>query len=675
MQAAVADVMQKLMSCFAEIDKPTLYISHLSQKAQSLIKKEDISVTAVQYQHNKSVGIGPIVDIGVTFNKKRIPVGWELLEKSVSGKLLANVNKGNGKEVYLCFKRAEKGSKQRPITGLGVIFRNLSEEPSLGFRCIDKTVGGENANVNVNPAQGHVVYLCTHRGNGAPIQDISVVFPEKKETLPVGYHLVKHTPFGKQADLNSMTSGQAVYLCFRPDCQLVLDKFEPFCKSPDPDTRQAALCLSILAECFYTYDTRVVCFALEAFRKVPPTWAADLINLFVVTLCDASFCFHAYFTSELYVFYLKSQEAIFRKFLHCLTVPTLLRIFETCLLLRHEDKKLDALCKMIDFMLESSFRSVPCKCRNKQHKKWPPAVGPPCLACVQAQKNAEATTVQFCSSIVQELVNNVRISGRIEVDVSQFNRVRSRQFADVESESDRFHFSDFAQLLLSYDTMAASATITMPQAAVVNTDEEEVKEEASPPPPPPLQLVEAAIDEKFEEQDERDVVIEEIDDGASTLGFAPLRGSLISGELLLTKVAEEQQLALQPKLDHALFATAIMLCKYMSEIVPFKLEKSERVKRKSHALDLLTHMLEKGRYFFHSRTGSNYLLRRFVCSSLLIAGVTDVSFVFQNVLKQFLTLCLHYQGTNNAHQHILANIRQIFSKELIAILEPPNGNF
>jgi len=86
------------------------------------MKGEDISLTTMQYP-NSNPALGPIIDVGVTLNKKRVPAGWELLGKSISGKLNANVNKGNNKHVYLCYKRAEKGSKQRPITGLGVIFK------------------------------------------------------------------------------------------------------------------------------------------------------------------------------------------------------------------------------------------------------------------------------------------------------------------------------------------------------------------------------------------------------------------------------------------------------------------------------------------------------------------------------------------------------------------------
>lgn len=680
MQASVVEVMSKLLAGFKEIDKPTVYISHLTQKAQALVRGEDISLTAVQYQQNKSATKGPITDIGVTFNKKRIPQGWELIEKSMSGKLSANVNKGNGKEVFLCIKRQEKtssnsngaGSKQRPLTGLGIIFKNLSEEPSLGFRAIEKTVTGEQANLNVNNTQGHAVYLCTHRGQGAPIQDICVIFPDKKETLPVGYHVVKHTPFGKQADMNSQTNGQSVYLCFRPDCQPVLDRFEVFHKSSDSEVRLAALCLSVLIECFYSYDTRVVCFALEAFRRVPFSWAAEPINLFVTSLCDASICFNAYFTSELHTFFLKSQEQIFMNFLHSLHVPTVLRIFETCLLIRHEDKKLDAFSHMIDFLVESSFRSVPCKCRNKQHKKWSPAVGPLCSVCVNKQKDSEfLTSTSFCNNIVQNLINNVRISGRIEIDVSQFSRIRSRSFADVESENDRFHFTEWAQLLLNYESMTKAEKITMPQLASLMSLEEEEKEkdldivviQTQPPLTSSLSLTDnsnntsltsttstanTVTSEEKEEDDERDIVIEESPDGGtSTSGFAPLRASLMADAQEETKkavVTLEQKQALQPKIELALFSTTILLCKYMSESLPFKLEKSERVKRKAHALDLLTHLLEKGRYFFHSCLGSSsYLIRRFVCSSLLVAGVTDVSFVFQNVLKAFLVLCQHYQ--------------------------------
>lgn len=652
MQATVAEIMQKLQNGLKEVEKPNAFVLHLSKKADLLLSGADCGMNAVQYEDSKTAGLPPITDIGVTWNKNRIPQGWELLAKSVSNKLVANVNKGNNRQVYLCYHRAPKGSKQRPITGLGVVFKNISEEPALGFQAIDKTVTGDLASLN-GGAGNYSIYLCVHRGNGAPIQDISVIFPDKKEVLPPGFHAVKHTPFGNKANLNSGTEGDQVYLCFRPDCQPILDKFEALRKDQNADIRLAAQCVSVLVECFYSYNSQVVCCALEAFRKVPNTWPSEIMNTFVNCLCDASACFNAYFTSKLHTLYMKSQQQIFHNFLHSLTVPTILRIFETCFLIRHEDKKLDTSLEMLDYLLESSFRSIPCKCFHKVHKKWPPADGPPCWKCVKAQADEEApNNTAFCKRIVQGLVNNVRIAGRIELDAVKFGRLRSRPTSDPDNDNDRFDFAQWAQTLLDYDSMASSNFISMPQddggddpdGGVHDPDKEEH------PVLQPLAPETGPSEPEEEDHDEEVVEVPEETNGDTTPvrpkspQLSPRRNeSELEDDTKLAVVTNEQKVALQPKIEQTLFATTMLLCKFTTETTPFKLKKSERVKRKLHAVGLLLHLLEKGRYFFHSRLGSVYLIRRFVCSSLMVCGVTDVSLLFKDVLKAFVVLYQHYQ--------------------------------
>jgi len=110
---------------------------------------------------------------------------------------------------------AAHSSEAHAITALSVVFADQHEEPPYSFTRLEKSADAQVADINSGTG-GRSVFLCTHRGEGAPIADIAVIFREKKETLPSSYHEVKHTPFGSKADLNSGQDGQTIFLVFRP---------------------------------------------------------------------------------------------------------------------------------------------------------------------------------------------------------------------------------------------------------------------------------------------------------------------------------------------------------------------------------------------------------------------------------------------------------------------------
>jgi hypothetical protein len=90
---------------------------------------------------------------------------------------------------------------------------------------------------------------------------------------------------------------------------------------------------------------------------------------------------------------------------------------------------------------------------------------------------------------------------------------------------------------------------------------------------------------------------------------------------------------------------------------------SLRVKRKAHALGLLSHIVQHARLFFLSDRSTVHLLRFFVAPTLTTACVTDVPSVFRLVCQTFLvmwqnfkvtpspTLPLHPQHHPSPHHH------------------------
>jgi hypothetical protein len=101
----------------------------------------------------------------------------------------------------------------------------------------------------------------------------------------IGFHEVKHTPFGNKADLNisaqllandgiNTQENHSIFLCFRPNLFPVVSSYLPFiatlaATSPTPLTLYSftlyARTLALLTAMLYGYDQKMVLQALEAF--------------------------------------------------------------------------------------------------------------------------------------------------------------------------------------------------------------------------------------------------------------------------------------------------------------------------------------------------------------------------------------------------------------------------
>jgi len=406
----------------------------------------DLAASALSSVSLSAAAPLPIVDIKVQISKpqaKNIPSGFELLERSISGLYPADLNaRGNGKAVMLMYQRGGAAEEEanvaanqntasstrsstndattgtssspstngvttpslssqypHPITSLSVIFRDACEEPPFGFVCLDKTVGGQDANLNhhgSSSAPGRQVYLCVHRGEGAPIADLGVVFQEKREVLPAGFHAVTHTPFGNRADLNAALNAQpldaqqaagssaqqqqqsqAVYVCFRPHVTPVLQGYLSLLADPTGAADSAsrglllhAKVLALLTACLYSADQKMVLHALEGFMKIPPESIPPLLlNRFLQAVCDAAPCFQTYFTTQAHTALLKFLLHAFKTFCPVLSMDSLAKVLEVCFLTRHEDKQGEVSEKIVAALLDKIERAKPCKCllREQRH--------------------------------------------------------------------------------------------------------------------------------------------------------------------------------------------------------------------------------------------------------------------------------------------------------------------
>ncbi|XP_061573775.1 DENN domain-containing protein 4B-like [Cololabis saira] len=110
-----------------------------------------------------------------------------------------------------------------PVTDLVVIARGLGEDVPEGFTCIEKTLGGHQAELSAGLLNNPHLYLCYRRGRDKPpLLEIGVLY-EGREPLKPGWYVIETTPYSRSASLSSGGGPAAhrVFLTYRraPDSQ------------------------------------------------------------------------------------------------------------------------------------------------------------------------------------------------------------------------------------------------------------------------------------------------------------------------------------------------------------------------------------------------------------------------------------------------------------------------
>lgn len=135
-----------------------------------------------------------------------------------------------------------------PITDLAVIFPTCGDSVPDGFEVIDRSYGGQSADLNGGRFMSKICYICVERksNNRQPIIDIKLIkvnesdiveyrkyvpgvtpeSPTNKTTLSAGgrtilklalsgYIIIKETPSGLPANLNMGRFGPDIFMAFR----------------------------------------------------------------------------------------------------------------------------------------------------------------------------------------------------------------------------------------------------------------------------------------------------------------------------------------------------------------------------------------------------------------------------------------------------------------------------
>lgn len=157
----------------------------------------------------------PITDIALIRSpNEKVPRGYILMERTLSGLLPANFNQGNkAAPLYLCYKR-EPGAK--PITGLSVIFPGKGERAPEGFEVISETEGGSSGSLNFG-TNGPEVFLCIKKSNEEPpITALGLFNASEYAPFSERFQLLEFSPSGHKANLNKKLSGaDRLYIAYK----------------------------------------------------------------------------------------------------------------------------------------------------------------------------------------------------------------------------------------------------------------------------------------------------------------------------------------------------------------------------------------------------------------------------------------------------------------------------
>uniref|UniRef100_A0A6A7G2U5 Brefeldin A-inhibited guanine nucleotide-exchange protein n=1 Tax=Hirondellea gigas TaxID=1518452 RepID=A0A6A7G2U5_9CRUS len=474
----------------------------------------------------------PIVDIGVIFKDDKnedLPADYEILEKTCGGRN-ADVNKGSGgKYVYLCYRRS---FDSKPVTAASVIVTQMDEEAPHGFDIIAKTVGGNSANLNAG-SHGRSIHLTVHRGTGPRIRNIALVFTGR-ETLDRSYRKIERTPRGRSADLNSGSDGRVIHLAYELDFDEYIGRFAEFSHLDSVLTR----CVACICAGLFCYEYPVILQAMRSFSMLGPV-PTELVSAFGYAVCDSLILYISYFSGEVHINYLQFIKSFFKDRLDSLDSKVVMRLFETCMFLRHEDNRVKASREMVDGLVAKIPACIRCRCQGAEYE-----FSTFCPRCEQISQTESPAIQVLVESILHETVNNVVVSKYSQFYVGKF--MRSHR-----------------------------------------------------------------VDECFRKE--------------------------------MTNFVEPLFPAGHERL---LVSALIVLCKFIGQPLPDKLSgKSEKIKRRIHALHVLSHILEESPQFFQGTSAAVVVMRRIFCTSFVDNLATVVPALFQTAMKFFGFLWNHFVFT------------------------------
>jgi uncharacterized membrane protein YgcG len=181
----------------------------------NLFSSTTVNSTDYESVTNEEILNAPIIDICIIQRNEVVPEGYYRLSRTTSNKR-ADLNTGStGHHLYLCLKKMSGGSVGHtpPITSLVIIYPDKKEYVPPGFSVVKR--GGKPCNLN-SGTSAERIFLCYKRDHACnPIIDLQIYFPTKNELLPTNFSKLSRSIRNYPVDLNMGTGAQPISFCFR----------------------------------------------------------------------------------------------------------------------------------------------------------------------------------------------------------------------------------------------------------------------------------------------------------------------------------------------------------------------------------------------------------------------------------------------------------------------------
>ena len=169
--------------------------------------KTTTTATTVVGDEEARISSQPIIDIGVVLDsKEKVPEGYYVVKKSITGSR-ADLNRGtSGRSLYLCYKRRalppqplplERDPTRDDLSSAGTGSPGSPPTPIVSPHSTGSiALLNANANSNANNAHSNAADADAPDEQLAPITSLCVIFADLHEEPPYGFELISKTVSG-----------------------------------------------------------------------------------------------------------------------------------------------------------------------------------------------------------------------------------------------------------------------------------------------------------------------------------------------------------------------------------------------------------------------------------------------------------------------------------------------
>jgi hypothetical protein len=171
------------------------------------------ALTPRDYETVTSIDVirAPITDICIVQKSDPVPEGFYRISRTPSHRAADLKTGTGGNKLFICIRKGQRDVA--PVTAMAIILPDQHEHIPPGFLVVKRE--GRACNLN-SGTSGERIFLCYKRDSSSnPITDVQVLLSTKGETLPPSFGVLDRSIGGKSIDLNMGTGGPRVLLSYR----------------------------------------------------------------------------------------------------------------------------------------------------------------------------------------------------------------------------------------------------------------------------------------------------------------------------------------------------------------------------------------------------------------------------------------------------------------------------